>query len=214
MLELLRSSVDEHGQTVVMVTHDPVAAAYTDRVIFLADGRIVEAAAQPHARRGPRGDGPDGRPAQRTGRHDPRALKSLLARKVRLLLSTFSIVLGVAFVTGLLIFSDTLSRNCTALFASTVGDAVLRPVGSQIAAGAPSALTVPGQPARPPRGRRRRARVDGNVNASGVYVVGADNKVVGGLGPPAFGGNWKTRRRRAGGGWISSTVTRPRASRR
>ena len=42
VLELLRRSVDEHGQTVVMVTHDPVAAAYTDRVLFLADGRVVD----------------------------------------------------------------------------------------------------------------------------------------------------------------------------
>ena len=42
VLELLRSSVDEHGQTVVIVTHDPVAAAYCDRVLFLADGKIVE----------------------------------------------------------------------------------------------------------------------------------------------------------------------------
>src|SRR4029077_18746743 len=42
VLELLRRSVDEHGQTVVMVTHDPVAAAYNDRVVFLADGRVVD----------------------------------------------------------------------------------------------------------------------------------------------------------------------------
>jgi putative ABC transport system ATP-binding protein len=42
VLELLRRSVDEHGQTVVMVTHDPVAAAYTDRVVFLGDGRVVD----------------------------------------------------------------------------------------------------------------------------------------------------------------------------
>ena len=42
VLELLRSSVDDHAETVVMVTHDPVAAAYTDRVVFLADGRIVD----------------------------------------------------------------------------------------------------------------------------------------------------------------------------
>ena len=42
VLELLRRSVSDHGQTVVMVTHDPVAAAYTDRVVFLADGRVVD----------------------------------------------------------------------------------------------------------------------------------------------------------------------------
>ncbi|MBA3782328.1 ABC transporter ATP-binding protein [Nocardioides sp. InS609-2] len=42
VLELLRSSVDDHGQTIVMVSHDPVAAAYTDRVVFLADGRVVD----------------------------------------------------------------------------------------------------------------------------------------------------------------------------
>ncbi|MGZ4486799.1 MAG: ABC transporter ATP-binding protein [Nocardioides sp.] len=41
VLELLRTSATDHGQTVVMVTHDPVAAAYTDRVVFLADGRVV-----------------------------------------------------------------------------------------------------------------------------------------------------------------------------
>src|SRR5689334_7695237 len=42
VLDLLRALVDEHGQTVVMVTHDPVAPARADRVVFLADGRIVE----------------------------------------------------------------------------------------------------------------------------------------------------------------------------
>ena len=42
VLTLLRRSVKEFGQTVVMVTHDPVAAAYTDRVVFLADGKVVD----------------------------------------------------------------------------------------------------------------------------------------------------------------------------
>ncbi len=42
VLGFLRRSVDDFGQTIVMVTHDPVAASYTDRVIFLADGRIVD----------------------------------------------------------------------------------------------------------------------------------------------------------------------------
>ncbi|MFI6373913.1 ABC transporter ATP-binding protein [Streptomyces sp. NPDC050546] len=40
VLELLRGIVDREGQTVVMVTHDPVAAAYADRVLFLVDGRV------------------------------------------------------------------------------------------------------------------------------------------------------------------------------
>ena len=47
VLGFLRRSVDEFGQTVVMVSHDPVAASYTDRVIFLADGRIVDELADP-----------------------------------------------------------------------------------------------------------------------------------------------------------------------
>jgi putative ABC transport system ATP-binding protein len=42
VLSFLRRSVREHGQTIVMVTHDPHAAAYADRVLFLADGRIVD----------------------------------------------------------------------------------------------------------------------------------------------------------------------------
>jgi putative ABC transport system ATP-binding protein len=49
VLGFLRGSVDELGQTVVMVTHDPVAAAYADRVIFLADGRIVDELREPAA---------------------------------------------------------------------------------------------------------------------------------------------------------------------
>jgi putative ABC transport system ATP-binding protein len=41
ILGFLRRAVDEMGQTIVMVTHDPVAASYADRALFLADGRIV-----------------------------------------------------------------------------------------------------------------------------------------------------------------------------
>jgi putative ABC transport system ATP-binding protein len=51
MLGFMRRSVDEFGQTIVMVTHDPVAAAYADRVLFLADGRIVDEMADPTAER-------------------------------------------------------------------------------------------------------------------------------------------------------------------
>jgi putative ABC transport system ATP-binding protein len=51
LLGLLRRSVDEFGQTVVMVTHDPVAAGYADEAVFLADGRIVDTLDRPTADR-------------------------------------------------------------------------------------------------------------------------------------------------------------------
>ncbi|MFD9453603.1 ABC transporter ATP-binding protein [Streptomyces sp. NPDC059985] len=51
VLGFLRDSVRGLGQTVVMVTHDPVAAAYADRVVFLSDGRLVDEMTQPTADR-------------------------------------------------------------------------------------------------------------------------------------------------------------------
>ncbi|GAB3836342.1 ABC transporter ATP-binding protein [Dactylosporangium cerinum] len=51
VLGLLRAVVDEHRQTVVMVTHDPVAASYADRVLVLADGRVVRDLPQPGVER-------------------------------------------------------------------------------------------------------------------------------------------------------------------
>ncbi|HWS36229.1 MAG TPA: ABC transporter ATP-binding protein [Actinoplanes sp.] len=51
VLELLRSLVDDLGQTVLMVTHDPVAAAFADTVVFLADGRLAGEMPRPTAER-------------------------------------------------------------------------------------------------------------------------------------------------------------------
>ena len=51
ILTFMRQAVDDLGQTIVMVTHDPVAASYADRVVFLADGRIVDEMHQPTAER-------------------------------------------------------------------------------------------------------------------------------------------------------------------
>jgi putative ABC transport system ATP-binding protein len=51
VLGFLRRSVDDTGQTIVMVTHDPRAASYADRALFLADGRIVETLDNPTAER-------------------------------------------------------------------------------------------------------------------------------------------------------------------
>jgi putative ABC transport system permease protein len=120
------------------------------------------------------------------------SLKSLLARRVRLLLSTLSIVLGVAFVTGILMFSDTVERSFTALFDSTVGDTVVRPTTPDLEGGGPivSTETVPASLVPTLAELPGAARADGIVSATGVYVLSAEGKVVGGSGPPAFGGSW------------------------
>ncbi|VXA95777.1 ABC transporter permease [Nocardioides sp. AX2bis] len=115
------------------------------------------------------------------------SLKSLLGRKVRLVMSTFAIVLGVAFVVGSLVFSDTLDRSFTALFDATVGDVVVRPAGGGATEGVPGTVTVPADLVDALSALPGAARADGNVEAVGVYVVGADGKVVGGVGPPALG---------------------------
>jgi len=51
VLAFLRASVRDFGQTIVMVTHDPTAAGYADRIVFLADGRIVDEMLEPTAER-------------------------------------------------------------------------------------------------------------------------------------------------------------------
>ncbi|HWM22087.1 MAG TPA: ABC transporter ATP-binding protein [Ilumatobacteraceae bacterium] len=51
LLAFMRRAVDEFGQTIVMVTHDPTAAAYADRIVFLADGRIVAEMREPTVER-------------------------------------------------------------------------------------------------------------------------------------------------------------------
>jgi putative ABC transport system permease protein len=115
------------------------------------------------------------------------AWKSLLARKVRLFMSTFAIALGVAFVVGSLVFSAALSAGFNRLFGASVGDVVVRPAGSTTLNGDPSTRTVPASLVKRLEGTPGAARVDGNVQALGVFVVGKNHKVVGGLGAPTYG---------------------------
>ncbi|MGI9538820.1 MAG: ABC transporter ATP-binding protein [Miltoncostaeaceae bacterium] len=51
LLSFMRRAVDDYGQTTLMVTHDPNAASYADRVVFLADGKIVDEMTEPTAER-------------------------------------------------------------------------------------------------------------------------------------------------------------------
>jgi putative ABC transport system ATP-binding protein len=51
MLEFMQSAVRDLGQTIVMVTHDPIAASYSDHVLFLADGKVVDELAKPTSKK-------------------------------------------------------------------------------------------------------------------------------------------------------------------
>ncbi len=48
ILAFMKRAVEDFGQTIVMVTHDPTAASYASRVVFLADGRVTDELADPH----------------------------------------------------------------------------------------------------------------------------------------------------------------------
>ncbi|XTZ16819.1 ABC transporter permease [Micromonospora echinospora] len=122
-------------------------------------------------------------------------LKSLLARKVRLLLSGLAVVLGVMFVSGAFVLTDTLGRSFDAIFADAYEGidvnvtakpkiAVDETQGEQVAPPFPAAAlekvdTLPGV-----------AEATGVVAGQGARLIGSNGKVVPTLGPPQLGGNW------------------------
>ena len=110
ILALLRESVDGYGQTTVMVTHDPHAAAIADRILFLADGQIVKDL------------GPSttheilAALEEVTASMIGVALKGLLGRKLRAALTAFAIVLGVAMISGAFVLTDTLGKSFDGIY--------------------------------------------------------------------------------------------------
>lgn len=124
--------------------------------------------------------------------------RSLFARKLRLFLSAFAVILGVAFVSGSYVFTDTLGRAFTGLTSGAVGDVIVRPgaadadggggggggFGGQGVATVPASLVdelaqVPGA-----------ARADGRITSFGTFVVTKDGKLLGGAGPPGIAVNY------------------------
>ena len=99
ILELMRRAVDDLGQTIVMVTHDPSAATFADRVVFLADGRVAGHRGAPDDRRHPR-------PPAGAGAMIAVALRSMAQRKLRSALTAVAILLGVAMIAGTYVQTD------------------------------------------------------------------------------------------------------------
>ena len=122
-------------------------------------------------------------------------LKSLLARKLRLLLSGLAVVLGVMFVSGAFVLTDTLGRSFDAVFSDAFSEVDVNVAakpkvslseveGEQVAAPVPASVVdrvkaVPGV-----------TDVRGVVNADGARLIGSNGKVVTSFGPPQLGENW------------------------
>ena len=136
-------------------------------------------------------------------------LKSLLARKLRLVLSGLAVILGVMFVSGALVLTDTLNRTFDSIFSSAYAATdvsvtakpkveVSEMEGEEVAA--PLAASVVETIRKQPGVRSATGRVD----SDGARVIGSDGKVLTSFGPPRIGSNWtgadETMEMRAGRG--------------
>lgn len=119
------------------------------------------------------------------------AFKSLLGRKLRLLMSTFAIVLGVAFVAGSLIFTDSLQRTFDDITKGSVPDVSVTADQDADASGYGGP-----QPTLTPQDVKTVSEVEGVKSATGevstamAFVMTKDGKVLGGQGPPGIGVNF------------------------
>lgn len=122
-------------------------------------------------------------------------VRSLLGRKFRLILTSISIVLGVSFVSGAFVLTDSLSTRFDTLFASVNQNIDVEVRGTPISADVPDVGLGDGRVPIPEATLGVIRGVDGVAYASpGVtgqaVVVGKDGKAIAGFGPPALGGSW------------------------
>jgi len=119
--------------------------------------------------------------------------RNLLARKVRLLLSGFAIVIGVAFVAGSLVFTDTISKSFDSVIKGGTPDVVVRPTdsGSWEDAGAQvDNRTISAKSLNELSTVDGVARADGAIESMSLFVVGENGKLVGGTGAPTLSVNY------------------------
>ncbi|MBM7084954.1 ABC transporter permease [Micromonospora humidisoli] len=123
-------------------------------------------------------------------------LKSLLARKVRLLLSGLAVVLGVMFVSGAFVLTDTLGRSFDAVFADAYEGIDVNVAGKPKVAlsemqGEQVPATVPAATVQRIAGVPGVAEATGVVTTDGAQLIGSNGKVVTSFGPPQLGSNWR-----------------------
>lgn len=121
--------------------------------------------------------------------------KSLLARKVRLVLSGLAVVLGVMFVSGSFVLTDTLGRSFEAIFndayaTTDVGVSAKPKIDVNEFEGMQLAAPIPPSVVETVRAVPGVAEANGVVIADGARVIGPNGKVVPSFGPPQLGSNW------------------------
>ena len=112
--------------------------------------------------------------------------RNLIARKVRLLLSAFAIVLGVAFVSGSFIFTDAMGGAFSGIISGSTADVEVAPEGANEFDSVQDIRTIPGSVATDLEALDEAAAVNPYNQLQSVYVIGEDGKVVGGNGPPGL----------------------------
>ncbi|MFG2041916.1 ABC transporter permease [Dactylosporangium sp. NPDC048998] len=122
-------------------------------------------------------------------------LKSLLSRKLRLILSGLAVVLGVMFVSGAFVLTDTLGRSFDSLFASVYAKTDVqvthRPkVGGGEMDGPRATTNIPADVVDKVKAVPGVASVSAQAAADGARVIGKNGKVVTTVGPPRLGENW------------------------
>jgi putative ABC transport system permease protein len=120
-------------------------------------------------------------------------LKSVFSRKLRLTLSAMAVVLGVMFVSGAFVLTDTLGRSFDGLFATVFSHTDVEVLAKPKLAGTADADQPPNLPGTLVDRVRQVpgvASATGIAIADGARVIGSDGKVVGSFGPPRFGSNW------------------------
>lgn len=120
--------------------------------------------------------------------------RNLVARKVRLLLSATAIVLGVGFVAGSFILTDTMKGAFDGIIKGTTSDVQIVPAGAGDWSATPDSRTIPASVVERLTRLPGAAAVHGDDMVAGVYVIGSDGKVVGGTGAPGLAFNHTSAR--------------------
>src|SRR6478609_7192200 len=118
------------------------------------------------------------------------AWRSLRAHKSRLVLSTVAVILGVAFVSGSFIFSDTLKQTFVQLFGQTTSDVVVKPVAAVDTDGPDASVTLPASLVPKVQSASGIAKAVGTVQVPGVIVLDAKGEPIGSGQAPQFGVAW------------------------